>query len=61
LTARSLALLRDRGATLAELSVDGANPNDAMTLYTALGFEIRAVETHWIKPYGNNQREEDQP
>jgi mycothiol synthase len=61
LTARSVERLRDRGATIVELSVDGANPNDAMTLYTSLGFEIRAVETHWIKPYGNNQRAEDEP
>ena len=51
LTARSLALLRDRGATVVELSVDGANPNGAMALYESLGFRVHADETDWIKPF----------
>lgn len=51
LTARALGLLRARGATLAELSVDGANPNGAMALYESLGFRAHAQEIDWIKPF----------
>jgi ribosomal protein S18 acetylase RimI-like enzyme len=49
LVAASLAQLRDRGMTSASLSVDGANPNQALTLYEDLGFEIASVELDWIK------------
>jgi len=59
LVARSLALLRTRGASRAVLFVDGANPNRAMTLYESLGFEIAAVETEWIKPYPQAASMED--
>lgn len=47
LVAHSLALLRDRGMTCASLLVDGANPNQAMTLYEDLGFEVASTETEW--------------
>ena len=40
LIARSLVALRDRGMTSAALDVDGANPNQAMSLYLGQGFEI---------------------
>jgi mycothiol synthase len=60
LVARSLALLREHGATIADLSVDGANPNQAMTLYESLGFEVGAVETDWIKPYSSQAETEDE-
>jgi GNAT superfamily N-acetyltransferase len=50
-TAGSLALLRNRGATIAELSVDGANPNGAMALYESLGFRAHAEDTEWVKPF----------
>jgi ribosomal protein S18 acetylase RimI-like enzyme len=59
LVARSLALLREHGMTTAVLSVDGANPNQAMTLYESLGFEIAAVETDWIKPFPHATSTED--
>jgi mycothiol synthase len=59
LVARSLALLAAHGVTSAVLSVDGANPNQAMTLYESLGFEIAAVETDWIKPYARVEPVED--
>jgi mycothiol synthase len=60
LVARSLALLRAHGATIADLSVDGANPNQAMALYESLGFEVGAVETDWIKPYPAQADTEDE-
>ena len=48
--ARSLHLLRDRGATSAYLGVDGENPNRAMTLYEDVGFRIQTSETAYRKP-----------
>ena len=50
LLAQVLGLLRERGMTSAYLGVDGLNPNQAMTLYESLGFEIRTSETDWTKP-----------
>ncbi len=50
LLAQVLELLRERGMTSAYLGVDGLNPNQAMTLYESLGFEIRTSETDWTKP-----------
>lgn len=50
LIARSLVLLRDRGMTSAYLGVDGANPNQAMTLYSGMGFEVATSTIDWRKP-----------
>ena len=36
--------------TSAYLGVDGLNPNQAMTLYTSLGFEIASTSYDWTKP-----------
>ena len=57
-TARSLGLLRGRGATIAELSVDGSNPNRAMALYESLGFQAHAQDTDWIKPFPTRHTED---
>ena len=46
LLSRSLALLRDRGMTHANLGVDTENPNEAFNLYTGLGF--RRYKLHYI-------------
>jgi mycothiol synthase len=48
--ARSLFVLRDRGAQDAYLGVDAENPNQAMTLYESCGFRIASSETAWRKP-----------
>jgi hypothetical protein len=37
--------------TSALLGVDGANPNQAMTLYEDVGFEIAATELEWRRPF----------
>ena len=50
LIARSFVLLRDRGMTSAYLGVDGANPNQAMDLYSSLGFEVATSTIDWRKP-----------
>jgi mycothiol synthase len=50
LLARVLELLRERGMTSAYLGVDGLNPNQAMDLYTSLGFEISTSASDWTKP-----------
>jgi mycothiol synthase len=50
LVARSLVRLRDRGMTSAYLGVDGLNPNQAMTLYSSLGFEESSMSIDWTKP-----------
>ena len=47
---RTLARLRDRGMTSAQLSVDTKNPNDALSLYRRHRFESVHVETEWHKP-----------
>jgi mycothiol synthase len=50
LIARALVRLRDHGMTSAYLGVDGLNPNQAMDLYTALGFEVASTSYDWTKP-----------
>lgn len=50
LIARCLVRLRDRGMSSAYLGVDGLNPNQAVTLYSSLGFEVASTEIDWIKP-----------
>lgn len=50
LLARSLVRLRDHGMTSAYLGVDSLNPNQAMTLYSSLGFEIASTSIDWTKP-----------
>lgn len=50
LLARGLLLLRDRGMSSAYLGVDGLNPNQAMDLYTGLGFEVASTSYDWTKP-----------
>ena len=50
LLARALVRLRDHGMTSAYLGVDGLNPNQAMTLYRSLGFEISNSTIDWSKP-----------
>jgi mycothiol synthase len=50
LLARVLVLLQERGMTSAYLGVDGLNPNQAVTLYESLGFEVHTSETDWTKP-----------
>lgn len=57
LIARSLAVLRARGAASAYLGVDGENPNQAMTLYEDSGFAIVSSTTTYRKPLDL----EDQP
>jgi ribosomal protein S18 acetylase RimI-like enzyme len=51
LVAQSLLRLRERGMASAMLGVDGANPNQAMTLYEDVGFEIAATELEWRRPF----------
>lgn len=53
LIARSLETLRERRMTSAYLGVDGENPNQAMTLYHSLGFEIETTSIDWTKPLPN--------
>jgi len=50
LLARSLVRLRERGMTSAYIGVDGANPNQAMDLYSSLGFEVATSTIDWRKP-----------
>jgi mycothiol synthase len=50
LLARALVRLRDHGMTSAYLGVDGLNPNQAMTLYSSLGFEVSSMSIDWSKP-----------
>jgi mycothiol synthase len=49
LIARALIRLRDHGMTSAYLGVDGLNPNQAMTLYTSLGFDVASTAYDWTK------------
>jgi ribosomal protein S18 acetylase RimI-like enzyme len=48
---QSLLRLRERGMASAMLGVDGANPNQAMSLYEDVGFEIAATELEWRRPF----------
>ena len=50
LIARCLVLLRERGMSSAYLGVDGLNPNQAMDLYTGLGFGVASTSHDWTKP-----------
>jgi mycothiol synthase len=50
LIARSLLLLRERGATSAALGVDAENPSGALGLYERMGFEVDYRSTAWRKP-----------
>jgi GNAT superfamily N-acetyltransferase len=50
LIARSLGLLRDRGATSAALGVDADNPSGALGLYEDAGFAVTYRSTAWRKP-----------
>ena len=50
LIARALVRLREHGMTSAYLGVDGLNPNQAMTLYGSLGFEVASQSIDWKKP-----------
>jgi len=50
LLARALVRLRDHGMTSAYLGVDGLNPNQAMTLYSSLGFEVSSMSIDFSKP-----------
>lgn len=47
---RSLALLKERGMTSANLGVDAENPHAALHLYTSCGFEVGGSSTVWRKP-----------
>jgi mycothiol synthase len=51
LVSQSLLRLRERGMVSAMLGVDGANPNQATTLYEDVGFEIAATELEWRRPF----------
>ena len=55
LIVRSLALLRDRGATSAFLGVDAENPNRALTLYERCGFRTTTSETVWRRSLTVNE------
>ena len=50
LIAQALARLRGHGMTSAYLGVDGLNPNQAIDLYSSLGFEIVSTTYDWAKP-----------
>ncbi len=50
LLARALVRLRAHGMTSAYLGVDGLNPNQAMTLYSSLGFEVSSMSIDFSKP-----------
>lgn len=50
LLGRTLALLRDRGMTAAQLHVDAENPSGAMALYERHGFAVTRSSSEWHKP-----------
>jgi GNAT superfamily N-acetyltransferase len=47
LLGRTLAALRDRGMTSAQLHVDSENTNDAAALYERHGFAVRSSSSEW--------------
>jgi len=51
LISRSLALLRDRGMTSAQLGVDAENPNAALHLYESSGFRVDHSGSAWRKDW----------
>jgi mycothiol synthase len=59
LVARTLLRLREHGMTSASLSVDGLNPQSAMTLYESVGFEIASVEIEWARPFDQPTQPEE--
>jgi len=50
LIVRSLALLKERGMTSANLGVDAGNQHAALDLYTSCGFDVAGSSTVWRKP-----------
>ncbi len=55
LIARSLRLLRERGAASAYLGVDSENSNQAMTLYERNGFVVASSSTTYRKPIADEE------
>jgi mycothiol synthase len=56
LLADVLVRLRDRGMTSAHLGVDGLNPNQAVSLYESLGFDVHTSESEWTKPVSASEQ-----
>jgi mycothiol synthase len=50
LLGRTLARLRDRGMTSAQLHVDAENDNQALGLYERHGFGVESSSSEWHKP-----------
>jgi mycothiol synthase len=50
LIARSLAVLRERGMTIAALGVDADNPQGALGLYETAGFQVTERFSAWRRP-----------
>ena len=50
LLGRSLALLKERGMTSAQLGVDSENDNQALTLYERHRYEVDRSASEWHKP-----------
>ena len=46
----TLARLRDRGMTSAQLHVDAENSNQALSLYERHGFHVHSSSSEWHKP-----------
>ena len=58
LVARSLRVLRDRGARSAYLGVDLQNPNQALTLYESCGFRVANSSLTYRRPFDGPWPEE---
>jgi ribosomal protein S18 acetylase RimI-like enzyme len=61
LVARSLRVLRDRGARSAYLGVDLQNPNQALTLYESCGFRVVNSSLTYRRPFDGPWPEETSP
>jgi ribosomal protein S18 acetylase RimI-like enzyme len=61
LVARSLRVLRDRGARSAYLGVDLQNPNQALTLYESCGFRVVNSSLTYRRPFDRPWPEETSP
>jgi mycothiol synthase len=61
LVARSLHVLRDRGARSAYLGVDLQNPNQALTLYESCGFRVASSSLTYRRPFDGAWPEETSP
>jgi mycothiol synthase len=59
--AQSLRIVRDAGAARAALGVDQQNPNQAMTLYQRLGFEITMEELEFHRDITPGDRSTAEP